>query len=318
VLVDEAGDHEPLPNALPTEVGDALVVATSGTTGDPKGVVLTHDAVLAAATATSGRLRVDADRDRWLAMLPVAHAGGLGVVTRAILTGTPLTFDRDDPAATLVSVVPTQLERDTIGVGIGIDRFRVILVGGSADWRDRASNVVHTYGMTETGGGVVYDGAPLDGVDVRVDASTNEVFVRGPMLLRAYRGDGLDPKDGDGWLATGDAGEIDAEGLLTVRGRMGDVIVTGGEKVWPAAVEAVLARVPGVAEIAVAGRKDPTWGERVVAFVVPRDPANPPTLVELKNAVLQGLPPYAAPKELVLRQALPRAAQGKLRRGQLG
>jgi hypothetical protein len=162
---------------------------------------------------------------------PLAHVGGLGVVTRALLTGTPLTFDATDPAATLTAAVPTQLERDDHA------RFRAVLVGGSADWRsDRPANIVRTYGLTESGGGVVYDGRPLDGVDVRV-ADDGEIWLRSPTLLRCYR-DGTDPKDDGGWLPTGDDGAWDAKaGRLTVHGRRGDVIVTGGEKVWPDPVE---------------------------------------------------------------------------------
>src|SRR5687768_12862815 len=145
VLIDETGEHQLLDGARPTEDGDALVVATSGTTGEPKGVVLTHDAVVASARASSARLEVDPERDSWLAVLPVAHIGGLSVVTRALVTGTPLVFEGE---ATLVSVVPTQANR------LDLDSFRVVLVGGSADWRDRPRNVVRTYGMTETGSGV--------------------------------------------------------------------------------------------------------------------------------------------------------------------
>ena len=287
------------------ESGDALVVATSGTTGEPKGVVLTHDAVLASATATSARLAVDPWRDRWLSVLPLAHVGGLSVVTRALLTDTPLSFDPDDRRATLVSMVATQVRRTDVS------RFRAVVVGGAAPPADLPPNAVTTYGMTETGSGVVYDGAPLDGVEVR--AVEGELQLRAPMLLRAYR-DGRDPKDADGWLATGDAGEV-ADGRVTVHGRVGDVIVTGGEKVWPGPVEAVLRRVPGVAEVAVAGAPDEEWGQRVVAFI--EVDADPPSLAELRDAVKAELPAYAAPKEVVVVTSLPRTALGKVQRALL-
>ena len=287
------------------ESGDALVVATSGTTGEPKGVVLTHDAVLASATATSARLAVDPWRDRWLSVLPLAHVGGLSVVTRALLTDTPLSFDPDDRRATLVSMVATQVRRTDVS------RFRAVVVGGAAPPADLPPNAVTTYGMTETGSGVVYDGAPLDGVEVR--AVEGELQLRAPMLLRAYR-DGRDPKDADGWLATGDAGEV-ADGRVTVHGRVGDVIVTGGEKVWPDPVEAVLRRVPGVAEVAVAGAPDEEWGQRVVAFI--EVDADPPSLAELRDAVKAELPAYAAPKEVVVVTSLPRTALGKVQRALL-
>lgn len=306
VLIDESGDHQVLPDSLPCAEDDALVVATSGTTGEPKGVVLSFDAVRASAEATSRRLAVDPERDTWLAMLPVAHVGGLGVVTRSLLTTTPLVFDPDDATATLTSLVPTQANR------VDLSRFRAVLVGGSSDWHHRPPNVIHTYGMTETGGGIVYDGSALDGVEVRLDEQ-GQIVVRGPMLLRAYR-DGHDPKDSDGWLATGDAGAIDDRGRLVVHGRIGDVIVSGGEKIWPAAVEAVLRSHASVADVGVAGRPDAEWGQRVTAWVVPADAASPPLLDDLRNHVRAQLPAHAAPRELVLVDHLPRTPIGKLRR----
>ena len=309
VLVDETGQHQPLPDPRPVDEGDALVVATSGSTGEPKGVVLTHDAVRASALASSSRLAVDPERDAWLARLPVAHVGGLSGVTRALVTGTPLLFDEDERPATLVSLVPTQANR------VDLDRYRVVLVGGSADWRDRPPNVVRTYGLTETGSGVAYDGMPLDGVEVEIDAG-GQIRVRGPMLLRAYR-DGTDPKDPDGWLATGDAGRFTADGHLEVDGRIGDLIVTGGEKVWPAPVEEALRSHPGVADAAVAGRPDDEWGQRVTAFVVPADAGAPPALAALRDHLRARLPAYAAPRELVLVDELPRTALGKIRRNLL-
>jgi O-succinylbenzoic acid--CoA ligase len=303
----------------PIEDGDALVVATSGTTGDPKAAVLTNAAVDASARATSRRLGVDPAADRWLACLPLAHVGGLSVVTRALVTGTPLTIhDGFDAAAvaaaaragcTLVSLVPTALRRVDAGL------FRTVVLGGSAMPPDLPPNAVATYGMTETGSGVVYDGRPLDGVEVRV--VDGEVLLRGPMLLRAYR-DGTDPRTPDGWYPTGDAGEWDAgAGRLRVLGRVGDLIISGGENVWPAAVERVLVGVPGVAEVAVVGAPDPEWGRRVVALVVPADPGDPPALDALRDAVRRVLPAYAAPRELRLVASLPRTALGKVARSRL-
>ena len=250
--------------------------------------------------------------DRWLACLPLSHVGGLAVVTRSLVTGTPCHvhagFDADavmraaTEGCTRTSLVPTALAR------IDPSAFRTILVGGQAPPPDRPSNVIATYGLTETGSGIVYDGAPLDGVDLRV--VDGEIHVRGPMLLRAYR-DGRDPKDGAGWLPTGDAGSLEG-GRLTVHGRIGELIITGGENVWPVAVERALATHPEVAEVAVVGRADPEWGQRVVAVIVPRDPSTPPTLDALQAHVRESLPAYAAPRELDLVDALPRLASGKL------
>ena len=306
----------------PVADGDALVMATSGTTGEPKGVVLTHDAISASAHATSTRLSVDPGHDRWLACLPLAHVGGLSVVTRAIVTGTPLVVHDGFNAAsvkasaahdavTLVSLVATALRR------VEASAFRKVVLGGAATPPDLPANVVSTYGMTETGSGVVYDGIPLDGVDVRVDAASGEIAVRGPMLLRCYR-DERDPKDAGGWFRTGDIGSWDAvTGALAVQGRAGDLIISGGENIWPAPVEAVLAEVAGVAEVAVVGRPDPEWGQRVTALVVPSDPAAPPTLDALRDAVKSKLAPWAAPRALELVDALPRTGIGKVRRGDL-
>lgn len=298
--------------------GDALVVATSGSTGEPKGVVLTHAAVAAHAEAVHRRLDVDARSDRWLACLPLAHVGGLGVVARALVTDTPLEVlggfdaatvtDAARRGATLVSLVPTALDR------VDPADFRVVVLGGSADRRARPANVVPTYGLTESGGGVVYGDRPLDGVEVRI--VDGEVQLRGPSLLRCYR-DGTDPRTADGWLPTGDLGSIEPDGRLEVHGRRGDLIVTGGENVWPDPVEAVLRRHPQVADVAVAGRPDPEWGQRVVAFVVPRRTDDPPSLDSLRASCADALAAFAAPRELVLVEALPRTALGKVRRSSL-
>ncbi len=315
----------------PVEAGDALVVATSGSTGTPRGVVLTHAAVAASAAATSRRLGVDPHRHRWLACLPLAHIGGLSVVTRSVLTGTPVTvlpaFDAEEVErlgrtgeATHVSLVATALRR------LDPSPFAAVLLGGAPPPGGLPPNVVTTYGMTETGSGVVYDGHPLEGVEVAIGTgepgtgAPGEILVRCPMLLRIYR-DGADPRvagpDGaGGWLPTGDGGRL-VDGVLEVDGRLADVVVTGGEKVWPPAVEQVLATHPAVAEAAVWKRPDPEWGERVVAWVVPADPASPPTLAELAELAASAVSPWAAPKELQLVTSLPRTSSGKVRRSAL-
>jgi O-succinylbenzoic acid--CoA ligase len=322
VLVDEDGHRTRLRGGRPVEHGDALVVATSGSTGAPKGVIHTHTSVLASARASSARLGVDPDHDRWLGCLPVAHVGGLSVITRALLTGTALeVHPRFDPVAvdaaadrgaTLISVVPTALAR------IDATRWRRLVVGGSAPPSDLPDNAVTSYGLTETGSACAYDGSPFDGVELRI-ADDGEIAVRGDVLLRAYRHDGgdRDPRDADGWFHTADAGRFEADGRLTVLGRLDDAIVTGGEKVWPEAVERVLAEAPGVAEVAVTGRPDPEWGQRVVALIVPADPAEPPLLDALREQVRALLPAYAAPRAVELVTSLPRTSLGKIRRREL-
>jgi O-succinylbenzoic acid--CoA ligase len=293
-------------------------MATSGSTGRPKGVVLTHAAVAASARATSARLGVDPAQHRWVACLPLNHIGGLSVIARALVTGTPFEvhdgFDAARVAAAsgpdvLVSLVDSALGR------LDAALFRTVVLGGAAPPACLPANVVTTYGLTETGSGLVYDGSPLDGAELRISA-TGEIWVRGPMLMRAYR-DGSRPFDRDGWFPTGDAGHLDEAGKLHVTGRLSEMIITGGENVWPAAVEAVLGRHPAVAEVAVGGRPDPEWGERVVAYVVPHPDKAPPALAELKALVRAELAAYAAPKELVLVPSLPRTAIGKLRRDAL-
>ena len=145
---------------------------------------------------------------------------------------------------------------------------------------------------------------PLDGVELRIEPD-GEISVRAPMLLRCYR-DGEDPKTSDGWFATGDVGQMD-ENRLHVLGRRGELIITGGENVWPVAVERILERHPAIAEVAVVGRPDADWGQRVVAIVVPHDPTRPPTLDDLRDDVKRSCrrSRHARPR---LVEALPRTA----------
>jgi o-succinylbenzoate---CoA ligase len=338
-IVGSDGELRRVTDGVGVDEGDALVVATSGSSGEPRGVVLTHHAVGASARATSSRLGVDPGRHAWLACLPLAHVGGLSVVTRAILTDTPLTvipgFDAElvegfgrAGTATHTSLVTTGLRR------IDPASFTCILLGGSRPPDELPPNVVATYGMTETGSGVVYDGVPLDDVEIALAHFTDEgedgdrdgvgdgdgeILLRAPMLMRCYR-DGADgrvtgPDGRRDWFATGDAGYVHEDGTLGVRGRVREVIVTGGEKVWPDAVERVLAGHPGVIEVAVWKRADPEWGERVVAWIVPADPA--PSAAELTELVKASLAPWAAPKEVVFSTTLPRLASGKVRRSDL-
>jgi len=315
-LLDSSGEHHLAGD--PVEPGDALVMTTSGSTGQPKGVVHTLAGLDASARAGNARLGVTAD-DHWLACLPLAHIGGFTVLTKALAAGSRLTvFPGFDSAAvtaaaydgaTHVSLVPTALAR------IDPALFRVVLLGGSRPPLDRPPNVVATYGLTETGSGVVYDGLPLDHVEVQI-AADDEILVRGPMLMRCYR-DGTSAVDADGWLHTDDIGRLGPDGRLEVQGRRGDMIVTGGENVWPDAVERVLAAAPGVAEVAVAGVADEAWGQRVVAWIVPSDPAAAPSLAALRDAVANELAAFMAPKEVRFVAALPRTALGKVIRSAL-
>jgi o-succinylbenzoate---CoA ligase len=325
-IVGSDGAQRALAGGIGVEAGDALVVATSGTSGQPKGVVLTHEAIAASAEATSSRLGVDPDRHVWMACLPLAHIGGLAVVTRSIVTGTPVVvlpaFEAEaveeagrSGQVSHVSLVATALQRLDPSV------FTCVLLGGSRVPDALPPNVVATYGMTETGSGVVYDGWPLQGVEVSFRSPSGpdtegEILLRAPMLLRCYRdgedGRVLGPDGSRDWFATGDSGHFDAEGRLVVSGRIADVITTGAEKVWPDLVERVLIAHPAVAEVAIWKRPDAEWGERVVAWVVPIDDG--PSLDELRQMVTEDIAPWAAPKELILVDDLPRTAGGKVRR----
>lgn len=324
VLATSADPIAVEPGAPLLDEGDALVVASSGSTGTPKLVVHTHDGIAAHARAVHQHLAVDPATDRWLACLPLAHLGGLGVVLRSLATDTPVDvlpgFDAQEVAAaprrlgtTLVSLVPTALGR------VDPAPFRWVVLGGSADLVDRPPNVVRTYGLTETGGGVAYDGLPLPGVEVRVDVG-GAISISGPTLARGVRlpdGQVIAVADDHGWLDTGDLGTWAPDGRLEVHGRADDLIVTGGENVWPAAVEAAIATHPAVGEVVVAGRPDAEWGQVVVAVVVPADGHELPSLDELRAHVRTLLPAFAAPRHLRSVHALPRTALGKVRRAGL-
>ncbi len=310
----------------PLEDGTDLVVVTSGSTGTGRGVLLSADAVRASATATLDRI---GGPGSWLLALPVSAIAGLQILCRSEISGrTAVVLDKGEGLASAVtrmpagerrytSLVPTQLVRFLDVEPDALRAFDAILVGGAAADpalldRARAADVrvVTTYGMTETAGGCVYDGVPLDGVRVRV--AGDGIELAGPVLASGYR---LDPSGtaaafGDGWFRTRDAGTLDAAGGLTVLGRLDDVVISGGVNVAPAAVEAALREHPGVADAVVVGRPDAEWGQRVVAAVVPSGrPA--PELAELRRWVADRLGAPAAPRQLHVLDAVPTLHTGK-------
>lgn len=327
--------------AVPGDV--ALVVTTSGSTGEPRAVLLDAAALRASAGATHDRL---GGPGRWLLTLPLHHVAGAQVLVRSLLAGTtPVVvpagggFDPVAVASALAalppaerprygSVVPTQLHR--IVACSPRDRrpwtdLDAILVGGAATAPallsralDAGLRVVTTYGATETAGGCVYDGVPLAGVRVGTD-DDGVVHLAGPTLARGYLGrPDLDAavfvtREGRRWFRTGDLGEV-TDGVLRVHGRADDVVVTGGVKVAPAAVEAVLAELPGVAQVCVVGVPDDEWGQRVVAVVVPAAGRPGPGLEEVRGVVRRTLGAAAAPRGVVLVQALPERGPGKVDR----
>ncbi len=301
--------------------GTAVVVGTSGSTGVPKGVELSAAALRHSARASLDRVGARPG-ERWLCCLPVTHVAGLAVLVRSLVSGSePVLAERADPEALAasgcahVSLVPTQLQRLLLQAGAPPAGFSSVLLGGAAApaglldaARDAGVPVVTTYGMTETCGGCVYDGVPLDGVRAEI-RDDGRIWISGPVLFSGYRGG--PPAPDDGWFRTGDLGVLDAAGRLLVRGRADDVINTGGHKVVPGEVAAALQTCPGVRDAAVVGQPDPEWGERVVAVVVPADPGDPPAPELLRRHVRERLPRYAIPTRVVMVDAVPMLPSGK-------
>ncbi len=315
----------------------AVVVSTSGTTGVPKGAMLTASALTASAEATHARL---GGPGQWLLALPAYHIAGLQVLVRSLIAGTtPVTllpgFDTAElPTAVAAlgagrryaSLVAAQLDKalaDAAAVA-ALAELDAVLIGGGpipSGLAERASqagvSVVRTYGMSETAGGCVYDGVPLDGVRVRIDTG-GRILLGGSTLAKGYR----NPPDPDpfaepGWFRTDDVGAVDDCGVLTVLGRVDDAISTGGLTVMPHLVESALAAHPAVADCAVFGVADERLGQRVVAAVVVAAGAVAPTLAELRSHVAQTLDPTAAPREVHIVDELPRRGIGKLDRREL-
>jgi O-succinylbenzoic acid--CoA ligase len=313
------------------ELDTAIVLATSGTAGTPKVVELSQPAVEAAVAGSTAALGDTGDAT-WLCCLPVAHVGGLLVLLRGLMAGATVVIHPGfDPGAVdaaevdHVSLVPTMLHR-LLESGADLARFRSILVGGAGltdataeAARAAGARVITTYGLTESCGGVAYDGRLFDTTAARVGPD-DEVQLAGPTLMRGYLGDPEATAASftlDGWLRTGDAGGIGDDGRLLVRGRLDERIRTGAETVWPQEVESALREHRKVAEVAVGGRPDIEWGEHVVAYVVPTLADEPPTLEELRDHAAERIARFKAPRELVLVPALPRTASGKIRRADL-
>jgi O-succinylbenzoic acid--CoA ligase len=310
------------------------VVSTSGSSGAPKWVQLSAAALIASAAAAHARL---GGPGSWLLALPAHHVAGLQVVVRAALAGhrpailtlnggfDPIAFNAaakrltSDSARCYTALVPTQLGRLLDTDPEPLAGFDAVLLGGAAASeqllrRARAAGlpVVTTYGMTETAGGCIYNGWPLDGTQVRLDGD-GSIELAGPTLATGYLDDPEATAQAfhDGWFRTCDLGRLDAQGRLQVLGRADDVIVTGGLNVAPGDVEAVLTGLPGVAAACVVGVPDPEWGERVTAAVIPADPGHPPDPGALRAAARHLLTGAQVPKEIVLVDALPLRGVGK-------
>jgi len=340
VVVPAGHDRESELRAL--RVGEAidddiaLVAATSGTTGAPKGALLTAAALAASASATHDRL---GGPGSWLLALPPYHIAGVQVLVRSVLAGSapveldvsagfdvaqlPSAVSRLGSGRRYTSLVAAQLVKaltDPAAMAALADLDAVLIGGGPAPRSvlEAAAAagiaVVRTYGMSETAGGCVYDGVPLHGVRLRV-LTDGRIVIGGATLAKGYR----DPIDPDpfaepGWFRTDDLGAVDDAGVLTVLGRADDAISTGGLTVLPQPVEAVLCTHPAVSECAVFGLADERLGQRVVAAVVVSDGCEPPTLDALRAHVSRTLDATAAPRELHIVDALPRRGIGKVDR----
>ena len=332
---------------------DRVVLFTSGTTGDPKGVRLTRRNLVASAVGSAYRLGAESG-DRWLVCLPMYHMGGLAPLVRSTLYGTTTVIQRSFDAAstarvmdrydvTGVSLVPTMLVRLLDAGWVPPESLRFVLLGGapaSETLLDRALDsgipVYPTYGATETASQVAtatpddvraYPGTvgrPLRGTDVSIldtDGSATptgdrgEIVVSGPTVTPGYLGDTRTAGAfDDAGFHTGDVGYRDDDGRLWVVGRLDDRIVTGGENVHPAEVADALADRSGVAEAAVVGLPDEEWGERVATLVVPVEPANPPTAEAVRSGLRGEVADYALPKTVAFTDELPRTASGTVDR----
>lgn len=299
------------------EVGSdvGLVMLTSGSSGRRKAVELTWTALRASAQLTQESLRAD-DAPVWFPCLPANHIGGLAVLLRAILSDARLLWgDAEEISsapslgATHVALVRAQLFR------FDVSAYDAVLLGGARPPGELPDNVIATWGMTETGSGVVYNGRPLR--DVHVASVNGEICVKSPTLFLKYR-DGARPRitgpDGSpDWFPTGDAGDV-LNGVVRVRGRLGYVINTGGEKVWPEDLEAAISSIAGVHDVAVTGVDDDEWGQRVIALVVSEGNNLDQEIVATSN---DRIGPWAKPKEIRYVASIPRTENGKIRRDRL-
>lgn len=325
--------------ALPPNAG--ALIATSGSVGEPKLVVLSADAIRASGEATHEFL---GGPGRWLLTLPAHHIAGFQVIARSVLAGTtpvaltPGSFSTEafataaakvlnGPGPAYVSLVPTQLGRIVLDDAARdlLAGFSAVLVGGAAlspALADRAAaagiNIVRTYGMSETAGGCVYDGQPLAGVEWRL-GSDGRISLSGPMLAEGYLGrpdlsaevfstaagsDGAVQR----WFHTSDHGQ-EVDGKLEVLGRIDDVIISGGINLAPAPIEAALMSHPEVTEAVVVGVPDETWGQAVIALVTSDAPQE-----ELRELVRARLGGAAVPKQIIRVADLPLLESGKIDR----
>jgi len=355
-LSDLSPSDGPLVTAL--DSGDVnTIMYTSGTTGRPKGVMLTYGNHWASAIGSALNLGVSGD-DLWLAAVPMFHISGLSIVMRSVIYGMPMMihekFDEQavnraimEQGVTIVSVVSNMLARmlDRLGEERYPPSFRCMLLGGGPaplpllqSCADKGIPIYQTYGMTETASQIVTlppeymltklgsAGKPLFQSEIRIvngqepasPCEPGEIQVRGPNVTSGYwnRPEATAEALRDGWLATGDIGYLDEEGFLYVLDRRSDLIISGGENVYPAEIEAVLLGHPAVAEAGVAGIADERWGQVPIAYVKLAD-GETVTEEELRDYCRTRLARYKLPARIRFVDALPRNAAGKLLRREL-
>ncbi len=335
--IPHLADDTHLPDRL------ALVVGTSGSTGMAKHALLTVDNLVASATATH---EVLGGVGSWLLAMPATHIAGIQVLVRSLVAGTPPGFvDLQDgfttegfvdatnelrrraPGRSYTALVPTQMTRlldDPEGVA-ALAAYDGVLVGGAATTamvlaaaREAGICMVRTYGMSETAGGCVYDGAPLPISQVHID-NDHHVVLGGATVAHGYLGQpGLTADvfsvdaDDTRWFRTGDLGELDEDGLLRITGRADDFVNTGGLKVAPGAVEDAIVRyVPGVRDAVVVGTSHPVWGEAVSAALTLQRGAPVLTLHEVRECLRGLLPDHALPRRVLVVDTIPQRGPGK-------
>ena len=351
----------PTPAAPQVDPDDiAVILYTSGTTGLPKGVCLSHNNIISNATAAYQELRI-LPESVLLGVIPPFHVFGLTVVMflPMILGATVSCIPRFSPQAAYRAI-----QQDNVDVLIAVPSMYAAIARLKSIERDKCSGVklaasggeplprtvydlvyektgirlIEGYGLTETSPVISADfpwahkvgtvGKALPNVEIQLRDDTGhvlrhdqegELYVRGPSVMKGYYNKPEDTAaviDGDGWFRTGDIVRIDDDGYLAITGRAKDLIITGGENVYPREVESVLEEHPAVAEAAVIGKPDPSRGEVVVAFVAIKEDAQAET-GELRSFCRDRLAGFKTPREVHIRQEFPRGPTGKILKRQL-